>query len=302
MTAFTVQVISDDPSPINIPGVVVEIYNLSSVFQTGGTTDSLGEVNGTLPDGSYDVLFFKQGVSILPSQPQRIVVDHTQLSNHFQVTAHIRTRPESIDSTKCMVSGYLLGVGGEEVVHRLIFRPDKRLLVINNNIIAPRSRIEFTSDDSGYFQFELLRNMAYDAYFVFPQDLFEKQADPLEVITPNAASVDLNTFLFPLPINFVLSASTISLVAGSGPDKTTTFTLTFTDGSPRNEFSTPWTGIDLTNTDNTVASASMEDGVLTIIPLKAGTTTISTAREIPSTILFNPLPAYTSGSIVVTVT
>lgn len=301
MPPVLIRLLSDDPSPVRIEGVVVEFYNTGAIFQTSGTTDINGEVTVTLPDASYDLLFFKVGISIQPRQPQRIVVDHL-LINHFEVTAHVRALPESIDPKKCTISGFILGVGGGPAIHRLIFEPLKLLTVKAGNVIAPYHRIEFTSDETGYFQFELLRDTKYNGYFVFPQDLFSVQPGRLDVITPNAASVDLHDFLFPLPLNLVFSISTISMVAGAPQDDTTTVTLNFTDGSTRTVLATPWAGVTLSNTDNKVVDAGLKDGLLTLRPLKAGTATISTVREIPDSVFIDPLPAYTTGSIVVTVT
>ncbi len=305
MPPVTIRVLSDDPSPVPVSGVVVEFYDTSALFQTSGTTDVNGEVTGTLPDDTYDVLFYKPGISILPKQPQQIVVD-SLLSNTFEVTAHVRSLPESIDPLRIKVSGYIKGVGGGVAVHRLIFEPVKDLLVLSNNVIAPYHRIEFTSNDDGYFEFELLRNTKYKAYFLWPQDLFCTQPGKLDVITWNGPAIQLDALLFPIPINLEFSQNTISLPVSPTPDETVEITLSFSDGTDRdtrNAYSTPWSGVTLTNTDNTVVEACILDGgVLSLKALTPGTATISTVREIPSKVVIDPLPAYTTESIVVTVT
>lgn len=305
MPPVSIVILSDDPSPVPVEGVVVEFYDTDAVFQTSGTTDGDGTVVVTLPDETYDVLFYKQGVSILPRQPQQIVVDSLE-SNTFQVTAHVRSLPESIDPIRCKVSGYIKGVGGGAAIHRLIFEPVKTLMVMGSNVIAPASRIEFTSNNEGYFEFELLRDTKYCAYFLFPQDLFCTQPGKLNVITPDAPAVELEDFLFPVPINFEFSETTISLPVDPVPDESVEFTLSFSDGSTRetrNSLASPWAGVTLTNTDNTVVEACFLDGgILSLKALTPGTATITTVRTIPSTVLIDPLPDYTTNSIVVTVT
>lgn len=300
MTLVLVRLLSDDPSPIRVAGALVEFYNTSAVFQTSGTTDTNGEVQVTLPDADYDLMFFKMGVSILPKQPQRITVD-TLLTNHFEITGHVRTRPESTDLRRCTISGYILGVGGGDAVHRLIFEPLKLLLVNNFNVIAPYHRIEFTSDETGYFQFELLRNTKYNGYFVWPQDLFQIQPGRLDIITPDAPAAALDSLLFPLPINTVFSASTISLTLGTPADTSVTVMMSFTDGSDRTVYATPWAGVAVTTVDATVVQASLRDGFLFLLPMKAGTTTVTTIRDVPDSVSFDPLPAYTSDTLTVTV-
>lgn len=305
MPPVTIRVLSDDPSPTPVSGVVVEFYNTGAIFQTGGTTNVMGEVQVTLPDATYDILFFKQGVSILPKQPQEIIVD-SLLSNIFEVTAHVRSTPESIDPLRITISGYVKGVGGGPAATRLIFEPLKDALILSNNIIALDSRIEFTSDEAGYFEFELLRNTKYTAYFLWPQDLFGQQPGKLDVITWDGPAVALDALLFPIPINLEFSQSTITLPVSPTPDETVEMTLSFSDGTTRDTrsaFSTPWAGVTLTNTDNTIVEASILDGgVLTLKALTPGTATISTVREMATKVVIDPVPAYTTESIMVTVT
>lgn len=303
MPPVTVRVLTDDPSPSPIEDVVVEFYDATTAqFQTSGSTSSAGEVVVTLPDGEYDVLLYKVGVSILPKQPQRIVVD-SLLTNIFQVSGHPRVRPESIDPLRCTVSGFILGVDGKQAKHRLVFEPVKTLTVLSQMTIAPYSRREVASNEDGYFEFELLRNTKYAAYFVFPQDLFGQQPGKLDVITPDSPSVALDVFLFPVPINLTFSVSSISLVAGGSLDDSITVVLTYSDGSVRDSMSSAWAYVVARNTDGSIVEASIADAKkLVLKPLKPGTVTITTARFISDRAFFDPAPEYVTQSVVVTVT
>ena len=296
-----VNVQSDDPSPVGIAGVVVQVHNTSFVFQTSATTDSDGNISVTLPDGTYELYFYKPGVSILPGQPQQIVVDHT-LSNSFQVTAHVKADPESTDPRRCTISGYILGVDGKATVTRLIFEPVRELTVLSGNIIAPDYRIEISSDDSGYFEFELLRHTNYYGYFLSPQDIFGQQPGKLCIFVPDAPAINLSNLLFPVPISLSLSATTITIAANGGINDTITVSAAFTDGNTRDVIGTAWAGVDVTISDNRIVDAAIQGDTLTLTPHTAGTATITFTREIPSSVFFDPLPDFTSDTLTITVT
>lgn len=303
MPPVTVRVLSDDPSPSPIDDMVIEFYDsVSAVFQTSGVTSSTGEVTVTLPDGEYDVLLYKSGVTVLPRQPQRITVD-SLLTNVFEVSAHPRIRPESIDPLRCTVSGSVVGVDGKQARHRLVFEPVRALTILSGMVVAPYSRREVVSNEDGYFEFELLRNTKYSAYFVFPQDLFSQQPGKLDVITPNSPGIELDVLLFPVPVNLTFSSHIISLVAGTPSNETISVVLTYSDGSTRESMSSPWAYVMVTNTDASVVEASIADAKkLVLKPLTQGTVTITTVRIISEDrAFFNPLPSYSTESVVVTV-
>jgi hypothetical protein len=302
MPPVTIRVLTDDSSPAPIEGVVVEFYDSSSaIFQTGGLTDSSGEVIVTLPNGNYDVLFYKVGITVLPKQPQQIVVD-SSLTNVFAVTGHVRTIPESTDPLRCTVSGSVLGVDGKQAQHRLVFEPVKTITILSRMIIAPNSRREVASTTDGYFEFELLRNTKYSAYFVFPQDLLG-QPGKLDVVVPASPSIALDVLLFPVPVNLTFSSPSISLVAGSPSNETIVVTLTYSDGSTRESLSSPWAEVVVRNTNADVVEASIADAKKLILkPLTPGTVTITTERTFSDRALFDPVPDYVTQSVIVTVT
>jgi hypothetical protein len=302
MPPVTIRVLSDEPSPAPVQGVLVEFYNLAAVFQTLGVSDSAGEVTVILPDATYDVFLYKVGVNILPKQPQRIVVN-TALVNTFEITGHVRTLPESFDSLRCTVSGYVLGVNGKNAKHRLIFELCPEFMILNKNIIAPLHRFEVSSNESGYFEFELLRNAHYTAYFLFPEDFLDLQPGQLSVITPDGPAISLDDLLFPVPIDFDFSVNTITLASGDPPDETTTFELTFSDGSLRpTTLSSPWAYVQLTNSDAAVVDASLTGNKVCLTPIGPGTATITTVRSEARRVVIDPMPTYVTESLVVTVT
>lgn len=300
MATVTIRVLSDAPIPIPVEGVLVQLYSTLGVFQTSGTSNSNGGVTVVLPEAEYDVLFYKIGISILPSQPQRIAVQDPG-PNEFEVRAHVRTAPESTNPNRCTVSGHLLGIGGGRYKTSIVLRLVKSLIVTRGNVIAQQGRLEFFSDDDGYFEFELLRNTWYIAFFVIPRTLFGEDPGCLDVRTPDSPSLDLYSFLFPVPVNMEFSAPAISLVAGATPDESIEYTLTYNDGSKRTSLATPWGYVSLENSDSDVVGASLQDGVLVLTPYSTGTATITTIRGIPESISYSPLLDYVTESVVVTV-
>lgn len=301
-TPCAVRVQSDDPSPAWVAGVAVYIYNPNSiVLVTSGTTDGTGTAAFLLPDGPYDVRFYKQGVSILPSQPQRIVVDHTQVGNTFIVTGHVTSMPFSTDPLRCRITGTVLGPDGAPVKEvKISFIPAPDLVVINTNVLAPQLPMHLESDDNGYFDFTLLRSVNYLGYMTNVDTFFEKNPTELDVRVPNLASLGLNDLLFPLPLGATFSVSSITLPLVAGPNSTVFVSMPMSDGSTRTDLP-PWVGITPSSTDGTIVDSVLIKGQLTLTPRKVGTTTLTYLRSISSDAIFNPVPAFTSGSLVVTV-
>lgn len=298
MALVTIQILSDEPSPEPIADVLVQVYGTNAIFQTSSTTNEEGRITVSLPPETYDLIFFKSGVSF--EQPLRFEI--TDNTNHsFELEAHIHSRPESIDSKKCKISGYIVGVDGGRYKTSIVFRPWKELIIAQSNVVALQASIEVFSNDNGYFEFELLRNKQFVASFVTPRSLFGEDPGLIKVITPNGPSVDLYAFLFPMPVHMEFSSNTISLVAEDEQDESISYLLTYNDSSERTSLSSPWGGVFLTNTDNRIVEACFIEGKLILKPLTPGVATITTTRVVPSTVDYDPLPIFTSESVTVTV-
>jgi len=300
MTLVNIEVLNDDIPSSGVESVLVEVYNTSNVFQTSGSTDGDGIVAFSLADGSYYIYLRKEGVSFLPSQPQALTVTGPDV-NVFEVICHEREEPESVNPLRCTVSGKILSVNGLSKKTRLIFEPVKDLIILSGNVIAPQSRFEVSSDEDGYFEFELLRDTKYNAYFLFPQDLFGQQPGKLDVITPDSTRVDLHRLLFPVPVDFAFSVSSISLPLTPTVDESVEVDVTFSDGSIRGGISTAWAGLSLDISDNRVADVSISDNTLLIKPLSIGTITVSAIRSMADSIIYDPVPDFSSETLTITI-
>ena len=302
MPLVTIRVSNDLPSPLRVAGITVEFYSTSAVFQTSGTTDVNGEVTVTLPVADYDVVFFKAGVSILPKQPQRIqVLVDPPNSNLFLVTCHERVPPESTNPLRCTVYGNLLGIGGEGIRSRLVFSLVKEVSILSMNIIDVLGRLEVQSNDSGYYEFELLRGQCYDAYLLqLDSYLGMAQTAKLATIVPDAGSVALYKLLFPIPVNADFSVTTKAIALGTDPDETVTVDVTWNDGSSR-WASYAWSGLTLVNDHPEFVEAMVSAGTVVLKPLSAGVANITIERTMSDAVQFSPIEAFVSESLQVTV-
>lgn len=313
MTAVQIRLQDDEPSPQPIASVVVQVYTTLGVLVTSGTTGMDGAASFSLPDATYNVLFYKQGVSVLPRQPQQIVVDSLQISNNFLVTGHVSVLPESPDPLRCRVSGHLLGVDGLPTHDlRLSFRACPDLTVVGGNLlVSPQSQIEVPSTPDGYFQFDLLRGLKYTAYLRGVDKFPMLGIDPaaLSVIGPPLPAMLLANLLFPLPVLVEFSQDSISIPLAGGPDGSATLgTITYSDGSSSGTSPSsrtqqpPFATLNYVYSDPELFSIILANGSTQVTPYKTGTGTVTMVRTLPKAIFWDTPPSFTSETLTVTIT
>jgi hypothetical protein len=296
----TIQLQNDLLPPTRVPDALVEIYDTIGVFQTSGTTDDEGEVQFTLAEGSWDVFIFKQGLSILPSQPQRIVVSST-LPNTFLVSGHERTLPESTDPMFCRVSGYFKGASGETIrTARLALELLSDFTAYYGIIVPPQWRFSVSADDEGYVEFDLLRGMTYEAYYSLVETLGGVTPGKMTLMVPDQPAINLQDLLYPFPVEVTFDPTSISLDVGDTDDSIEVTTI-LSDGSDPVR-SVPWASVQLTNTDEAVVSAEITTGGKLYLTAKAaGTAVIGVERSISENVHIQPIPDFTSNTVTVTV-
>jgi hypothetical protein len=311
-TPLQIRIEDDQPSPQPVSGVVVQIYTVLGVSVTSGTTDSSGIAAFLLPDATYNVLFYKQGVSILPRQPQQIVVSALAASNDFLVSAHVRTLPESPDPLRCRVSGYLIGVDGLPIQDlRLSFRPCKDLSIVGGNLVSVQSQLDVRPLETGYFQFDLLRGLRYQAYLQgiesFPQLGISPAA--LAVIGPDLPAMSLVNLLFPIPVLVEFSQESISIPLSAGQDGSATLgTIHYSDGSssgtdPSSRTQqTPFAQLDYSYSDPALFSIVLANGSTVITPYQTGTGTVTITRTMPNAVYWPDPPEFESETLTVEIT
>jgi hypothetical protein len=302
-TAVTIQISSDDIPSVLVSGVEVEFYSLTGTFITSGMTDPSGQVIVLLPDGTYNVLFYKQGVSILPKQPQQIAVSSLESTNTFLVTSHVRKLPESPDLLRCRISGFLVGQDNlpAQDLH-LSFQSIYDISVVGGNLVSPQELMRVQPDDRGYFQFDLIRGMRYKGFLRYIDTLPLLNIDPaqLDIRTPQLPALSLPNLLFPLPTQTTFSLSMISIPLVNGPDSTVNAQTIYSDGSQRT--TVPWATLLNDLSDPEIASVVILGGKLIITPMKVGTTTLTYHRQINQNVFWLDAPPYTAATITITVT
>jgi hypothetical protein len=300
MPVTTIRMLSDDTIPIAIPGVVVEFYSTAGAFITSGTSDSAGEVTVTLPAAFYDILMFKIGISVLPKQPQRIQVLTQVPPNVFEVTAHIRVLPETNDLTLCRVSGYVINSHGKpQKGVKISLGPTLELVDVSTRLVDPDHQVDVTSDDKGYFEFDLLRKVTYEGYILYKDDWMGQTPGTLVILAPDRPSVPLEYLLFPIPQAVDFSAPTLSVPINT-IDDSITIIVTFTDGNVR-QLPLQWGGYNLTISDADIFDFEVAGDKLVITGKTAGTATLTAERTLPVTSLWLPEPSFASDTLTVTV-
>jgi hypothetical protein len=311
MTTAAVRVQDDTPSPQPVTGMVIQFFTTLGVFVTQGTTDGAGSVTVSLPDGTYNVLFYKQGVSILPKQPQQIVVSALAASNNFLVTGHVSVLPESPDPLRCRISGQLVGPDGLPTMdQRLSFLPQSDFSVSGGNLVSVQRQVEAHPDDKGYFQFDLLRGMKYTGSMLGIDSFPQLGISPvnLQVIVPALPALSLVNLLFPLPVSVIFSQDTISIPLAGGPDGSSTLgTITYSDGSSSGILPTsrtpppPFARLDYVYSDPTLFSIVLSNNNTVITPLKTGTGTVQLVRTVTPWAFWPEPPSFVSPPLTVTI-
>lgn len=309
MTVTTIILESDDPSPVLIEGLTVRLFDTLGAFVTSGVTDVDGEVVVDVPDDDYDLYFFKSGVSILDSMPQRITVDVADVDvppNTYKVLAHVASLPEAVDPLLCRVSGNLRGSGGGSSIDgQLVFAPCMEAGYVGGDLLSPQNHLDVLPDVDGYYEFDLIRGLEYRAYFVHINVVTGIAKDPFEmaVIVPDLPSIGIEDLLFPVPISATFTDLALAMVVGDDPDESIDLTVLYSDGSDRTLNPALGTQFSLTSDNDTSLRIERVGKTLFLTPLEAGVSNLTVTRIISATnLLFDPTPAFTTETLVVTVT
>jgi len=311
MTMTTIILESDDIVPVLISGVIVRVFSTVGVFVTSGTTNVDGEVVFDFPDADYDLLFFKLSVSPNSGMPQRITVnaaDTDDPPNTFKVIAHITSQPESVDPMLCRISGTIRGANGtgsKDIRLNLGMCPE--LAILEGIVIAPQDIVEVRPDNNGYYEFDLLRKMRYRVYFPQLNDLFRIEPAMVYGIVPDLPAISLTDFLFPVPVNAEFESLVLALTAGDEPDDSIECEITYSDGSVNLDGRRPvpptFTNVKAISSDEDIADVVFQVDKVCITPKAAGVVNITIERIVSDQyITYDPLPAFVTQTLVVTVT
>lgn len=297
----TIRVLNDLLPAGRVTDVLVHIYEANGARAAQGVTDSQGEAAFLLPEAPYDVYLYKLGIAVLPRQPQRIVVD-AALSNIFGIAVHVALLPESTNPNLCRVTGSLIGPDGSPTRDvKLGLAPTPQVLVIGGQAVSPQSQLFQQPDTRFCFDFTLLRQVDYDAYFVLQSGVQMAEPGKLSLKVPDAPAIDINNLLFPLPVDAAFSEDILALPVSASAYNEVGIVVTYSDGSVR-QIAPTWGSVALLVSDPLVLDAEIVMDKLSLKAKQAGVATITAVRVLGAAAQWLPtLPGFTTGSLVVTV-
>lgn len=290
MTIVNILVKNDDVSNSPVIGAVVGVYDMSSHFVTQGTTNSSGQVSFTLGNPQYRVYIYKQGFSVL--QPWLLNVNLSMTSITYEIIGHQRVLPESLDPKTVRVSGYILNSSNLPKKNMSIQLFHLETLVSGEDVIS-NTPVTYYSNEKGYFEFDLLRNMKYKVAYLTEQNLYN-------IETPNRPAILLSHLIFPIPVSLTTS-STINVPLNGGP-VTVPYTCTFSDYSTDRGLTGDWGWVIPNATPDGIMTYGFSKTDLTITPLAQGTSTITFTRQFWRHFEWKDAPPFTSPTITVNVT
>jgi len=307
MGLVNVRVYSVDEVGDPLVGLLVQVYNASDIFVTQNTTVLFGAeayadfiLDGANPGTPYTIRMVKTGVAFdgtLGSDsvsPQAIAVYDPPGSapitgtNYFQVQGQTFSRPVATDPRLCRASGFFRDAAGRPRPNLDIkFIPKFDPLIVDGDAVMGY-QIEGCTDSDGYYQVDLFREGEYEALVEAFDDM------PRDILVPDASSVNLINLLFPVVASVSYSSDPIATTVDNYVDVTLTvlsssgITLDIMDGD-----------VAFLSNDTSIATAELlTTGVLRVMGIGVGTTTVSATRSDDSIVV---IPEVTLDSLTVTV-
>lgn len=291
MTIVNLLVVNDDLYNTPIQGVVVALYDMNSTFITQGTTDSSGVVSFSLTNPQYRAYLYKTGFSI--TQPWLLNVDTTKISVTFQLVGHVRTLPETLNPDLVRVSGSIVDMSSKPRKNlTLQFYRESQVNI--GELIVEDVPVTFTSDENGYFEFDLYRKMRFCNAYLTERDLYD-------IETPDRASINLADLLFPIPVLLTVASTTINIPL-SGGAVNIDYTATFSDYSTDREFKSHWGQIKVDVDTDSHICMGIAKTYLSFNPLSVGTTTMTFHRELHKHFTWLKAPPFISPTLTINVT
>lgn len=304
MTVSCTFVVADDQTPPGaLEDVVVRVFSEDGLtFVTQGQTDEDGELVLELEDDTtYWVRFFKIGYQF----ESRLTVgaDSAAASNTFDVEGvDLTVLPPSTVPELCRASGYVRGADlTPRAGIRFTFSLTGKPRVVAGQVMVVQDLIT-QSDKDGWIEVELVRGGVYDLVVSTIEDAVYR------VVVPDRTSVSMTELVWPYIYGLTYEIDdaevesvtldvdeTVELDAFVRLSNGVVTPIELDDGQV---FYTD-SYVELTTTDPGVVTATLAHGVLTLVGVAAGTTTITAAvREDVET---DRLPAPTRSLVTLTV-
>jgi hypothetical protein len=299
MGVVTVRVytLSDVPPDTPIVGSTVRIYDSTgTTFITAGVTNALGyfqfDVIGTpTPGTTYQARCSKTGIGF--TSPELIAVLDplpVGVDNNFVVYGTVFVLPVATDAYFCRCSGFFINAGGvplDDLMLRFVNMFDP--VIVDNRCVS--GSLEVRTDALGYAVVDLVRSGKYTAQLAGLHD------ERLNIIVPDRTSISLIDLLFPVvySITFDIPGPWTMAVGSSVVLTPAVLSSTFVtmEGTANGD-------VEYSTADSSVASIQTGEDSITIVGVRAGSTTLVLTRRDDS-IIRNPNPDIIGTGVAITV-
>jgi hypothetical protein len=256
---------SDITKATALADVTVFIFTADgSAFLDSGTTDSDGEVVFELPDSTYWVRFFKAGFSF----DKRLSVEITEDGTYDVGGDNLDEQPPATQANLCRVSGFVVGAAGQRLPDVTVEFMLTDYARITAGMATGNAKIIAVSDEDGYYEFDLIRGARYEV-------VVESYGEQVFVIAvPDAPSTGFTRLIWPYVARVDLDTESLSLIVGDIEEVGFTTVLSsgwvgkYPIGDP--ETATPTHVIYAKSSDTSVATVDLQDTVLKITAVGAG--------------------------------
>lgn len=292
-----VDVLDDTPGHAAISGATIRVFDgVGAVFITAGVTDALGsfsfDVNGSAGGTTYQLRISKIGVGF--TNPQMALVYDPlppATANHFLCYGTVFVLPVATDVLFCRCSGFFIDAGGRplnDLMIRFVNKFDP--IIVGSRAVL--GTVEIRTDATGYAVVDLIRGGDYTAQVSGLQD------ENLRILVPDQTSINLIDLLFPVVSSITFDpAGPWVLAAGASLVLTptvTTSSLVVLDGTANGD-------VAYAAADQAVATVEYGEDTITIVGVRAGSTTLELTRRDDS-IIRSPNPGITGSGTAITVT
>jgi len=188
-------------------------------------------------------------------------------TNDFNVYCEVFTYPSASDPRLCRCSGYFLEPDGtpmEDVY--LTFRNKFNPTIVDGRAVIG-GPLHVETDEDGYISVDLYRNSEYTV------DIGKLGAIRMPLKVPNLNGLNIVNLIFPQITQIVYSPVSLSMAVGEVENVSAT--VTCTDGRIIEDLDEG--DVTFTSSDTSVATVSIDSGILSISAVSAGTAEISGA-------------------------
>lgn len=281
------------PIPAAIAGVTVKVFSQNgSTVQGQNTTDTSGLAAFLLPDGTYSVRLYKQGVAFLnPFIIEVLSAPVAPQTNTFDLTGYPLTPPLVSDPRLCVAYGYFRTPSGAPAEGIDIHIINKFNPLSMDGAAVLSERVTVRTDMTGYVEVPLIRNAQYDVTVQGLNQLVRT------ISVPDAPNVNMPDLLFPV-VSVVSFSPAGPYTVQVGQELVLTPTVTASDGQ---DLGLGIEDVVYRSSDTEVLGVFVSASTVTLRGIAAGSAQLTVTRQ-DNSIVRIPDTGVSGQPIAVTVT